>query len=142
MSEEQVVRTEEQDGALRIYSGRGQLGDKRGGAGESEEGACCRLAAQLVASHYDLTLVEVAGRRRGSRRATRARHVAMYLAHVVGGLNLVAVGAGFHRDRTTASYACHMVEDARDDPAFDAALASLEIAVGILLDFQREERAT
>ena len=103
--------------------------------------ACCRIAARLAASHYEVPLAEVAGRRRGSRRATRARHVAMYLAHVAYGLNLVAVGAGFGRDRTTAAYACGLIEDARDDPAFDAALAGLEISAGILLDLERGEKA-
>jgi hypothetical protein len=65
----------------------------------------------------------------------------MYLAHVVGGLTLSAVGACFGRDRTTASYACHRVEDARDDPAFDVALSDLEIVAGVLLDLQGEERS-
>lgn len=65
----------------------------------------------------------------------------MYLAHVIYGLSLVGVGVGFGRDRTTVAYACHMVEDARDDPAFDAALAGLEISAAILLDLERAEKA-
>lgn len=94
----------------------------------------CRLAARLAASHYEVTLGEVLDRRRrrGTRRATRARHVAMYLAHVAYSLDLASVGAGFGRDRTTVAYACRAIEDARDDPAFDAALAGLEVSAGIL----------
>lgn len=104
------------------------------------DAACCRLAARLAASHYDVPLTEVVARRRSPRLSTRARHVAMYLAHVTYGLSLVSVGQGFARDRTTAAYACHMVEDARDDPAFDAALAGLEISAAILLDLERGEK--
>jgi hypothetical protein len=33
------------------------------------------------------------------------------------------------------------VEDARDDPAFDAALAGLEISAGVLLDLSGLEKA-
>lgn len=94
--------------------------------------ARCRLAARLAAGHYRVPVSEVAGRRRGSRRSTHARHVAMYLAHVVYGLSLAVVAEGFHRDRTTAAYACARIEDVRDDPAFDAALAGLEITARVL----------
>lgn len=104
-------------------------------------GVFCRLAARLAAGHYDVPLGDVLGRRRGSRRTARARHVAMYLAHVVYGLSLVAVGAGFGRDRTTVAYACGTVEDARDDPAFDAALAGLENSAGVLLEIEGGEQA-
>ena len=55
-----------------------------------------------------------------------ARQVAMYLAHVTFELNLARVGFAFGRDRSTASHACQIVEDRRDDPAFDAWLDGLE----------------
>ncbi|RYG56471.1 MAG: chromosomal replication initiator DnaA [Alphaproteobacteria bacterium] len=63
----------------------------------------------------------------------RARQLAMYLAHVVKGISLTAIGAAFGRDRTTVSYACGLIEDLRDDPKFDAELDRLEaelLAVG------------
>jgi hypothetical protein len=53
----------------------------------------------------------------------------MYLAHVAGGLPLAEVGRLFKRDRTTVAHACAVVEDRRDDPAFDRALAILEFAL-------------
>ena len=103
------------------------------------DAVCCRLAARLAAGHYDVPLSQVVARRRSSRRAARARHVGMYLAHVIYGLSLGGIGRGFGRDRTTVAYACRMIEDARDDPAFDAALAGLEISARVLLDLQREQ---
>lgn len=56
----------------------------------------------------------------------RARQLAMYLAHVVKGISLTAIGTAFGRDRTTVSYACGLIEDLRDDPEFDAELDRLE----------------
>jgi chromosomal replication initiation ATPase DnaA len=50
----------------------------------------------------------------------------MYLAHVMLGLSYSATGRLFERDRTTAAYACRLVEDRRDDPAVDHVLLKLE----------------
>lgn len=58
--------------------------------------------------------------------AARARQLAMYLAHVVFGASLAEIGIAFGRDRTTVSHACGLIEDLRDDPAFDAELERLE----------------
>ncbi|WP_202396075.1 helix-turn-helix domain-containing protein [Stappia sediminis] len=66
---------------------------------------------------------------RGKADVAFARQVAMYLAHVVAGLTLTDVGKRFGRDRTTAAYACRLIEDRRDDPAFDRRLSALEAAI-------------
>jgi len=50
----------------------------------------------------------------------------MYLMHVVYRLSLTEVAGHFGRDRSTASYACHHVEDLRDDDRFDRQLVHLE----------------
>jgi chromosomal replication initiation ATPase DnaA len=63
---------------------------------------------------------------RGPRRIAFARQLAMYLAHVGFGLTLTEVGACFERDRTTVRHACALVEDRRDQPAFDLAVSALE----------------
>jgi hypothetical protein len=55
-----------------------------------------------------------------------ARQSAIYLAHVVLGLNYTAAGRLFGRDRTTAAHACQRVEERRDDPAIDGLLEMLE----------------
>jgi hypothetical protein len=44
-------------------------------------------------------------------------------------LSLTDTGRLFGRDRTTVAHACCVVEDRRDDPAFDRALDLLEWAV-------------
>jgi chromosomal replication initiation ATPase DnaA len=103
--------------------------------------APCHIAARLAAAHYEVPVAQLKSRRRGSVQSTRARHVAIYLAHVALGLKLTEVGSAFRRDRATASYACARVEDARDDPAFDATLSGLENSARILLDLAREKAA-
>jgi chromosomal replication initiation ATPase DnaA len=50
----------------------------------------------------------------------------MYLAHVTFGLSFSEIGRLFGLDRTTVAHACHAVEDLRDDPAMDRALAVIE----------------
>jgi chromosomal replication initiation ATPase DnaA len=57
----------------------------------------------------------------------------MYLCHVAVGRSLQAVGEVFGRDRTTVSYACALIEDMRDDRAFDAAVAALELRIDAAL---------
>jgi len=85
------------------------------------------LAQAVVAHAYDVSMDEL---KAGTRRAARiafARQVAMYLSHVAYGLSLTEVGAAFGRDRTTASHACHRIEDLRDNSALDRRLQRLEI---------------
>lgn len=61
------------------------------------------------------------------RAATaRARQLAMYLCHVVLGRSLADIGVVFGRDRTTVSHACAIIEDMRDDPAFDEEVSAYE----------------
>jgi hypothetical protein len=80
---------------------------------------------------------------RGARRIAFARQLAMYLTHVGFGLTLTEVGACFERDRTTVRHACALVEDRRDQPAFDLAVSALEtglahLAFGLQLGFGPE----
>ncbi len=72
---------------------------------------------------------EISAPTRHSAEAALARQIAMYLAHVGFSWPMSRVGAAFGRDRTTASHACHRVEDLRDAPDFDAALDHLEACV-------------
>jgi chromosomal replication initiation ATPase DnaA len=66
---------------------------------------------------------------RGSPQVAFARQVAMYLTHVAFGMSLQRVGFAFARDRSTVAYACHLVEDRRDDAAFDTMLDQLEASL-------------
>jgi chromosomal replication initiation ATPase DnaA len=63
---------------------------------------------------------------RGRSDIAFARQVGMYLARVVLGMTLSEAGFVFARDRTTASHACRLVEDLRDDRRIDALLEAME----------------
>jgi chromosomal replication initiation ATPase DnaA len=63
---------------------------------------------------------------RGNASTSFARQIAMYLTHVAFGLSLQRVATAFGRDRSTVAYACHLIEDRRDDPKLDDLLDQLE----------------
>jgi len=85
-----------------------------------------------VAATFAVPLEEVLAPTRGSPQAAFARQTAMYLAHVVLGRSVSEIGVLFGRDRTTAAYACRMIEERRDDPAIDAVVQLLEELCGEL----------
>jgi chromosomal replication initiation ATPase DnaA len=84
---------------------------------------------QLVAMATGVPPEEMAAPSRRGALACRARHVAMYLAHVAFGWPLERVGHAFGRNRSTVGLACRWVEDERERPALDALLDHLEAAI-------------
>lgn len=100
-----------------------QFRDDRNGA---------RLSAGLVAYAFDLTTDRILSGQRGSTDVSRARQIAMYLAHVGLGMSLARVGIAFGRDRSTVAHACHLVEEFRDDPEFDSWIEQLEQGLGVV----------
>lgn len=86
----------------------------------------CRLASAIAASHFGIE-IEAIGRPYRSDAATcDARHVAIYLAHVIFQVPLGRTGEAFGRDRSSIAYAIRKIEDRRDDALFDATLGRLE----------------
>jgi Bacterial dnaA protein helix-turn-helix len=92
----------------------------------------CDLTAIATAAAFAVPVGELIAASRRTPYIAFARQNAMYLAHVTFGLNYAEVGRAFGRDRTTAAYACRLIEERRDDPAIDAVLGSLENACGAL----------
>lgn len=80
----------------------------------------------LVAMATGVPAEQIRCQTRSLARAARARQIAMYLAYVAYSWPLARIGEAFERDRTTVGYACRLIEDMRDDPAFDARLERLE----------------
>lgn len=83
------------------------------------------LEAAIEAA-FQVPAEELRNPQRGAAPVAFARQCAFYLAHVVLGLSLTDAGCLFGRDRTTASHACRVVEDRRDDPDLDAKLDLIE----------------
>jgi chromosomal replication initiation ATPase DnaA len=91
--------------------------------------AMCNMIQHTVAHAYHITTHELRAPTRSRAPVALARQVAMYLTHVAYGFTLTDVGRLFSRDRTTAAHACRLIEDKRDDPAFDVSLDCLETAL-------------
>lgn len=96
-------------------------------------------AITLVAAISGTSLETLVNIGRGSRRVCGARHLAMYLAHVAVGRQYLQVARLFGRDRTTVMWACALIEDRREDPAFDAHVSTLERLLNA--DIESTERA-
>jgi hypothetical protein len=92
----------------------------------------CDWVALATAAAFAVPVGELISVSRRAADAAFARQSAMYLAHVTFGLSYSQVGRAFGRDRTTAAYACKLIEDRRDDPSVDAVLGLLENACGVL----------
>ncbi len=86
----------------------------------------CSLCEKTVALALDIPLDSFQARTRCGAEVALARQIAMYLCHTTFSLMLTEIGLHFRRDRTTVSYACALVEDKRDDMAFDVMIEQLE----------------
>jgi len=93
--------------------------------------AVLRKIEKTVAIIFHVPESELRAPTRRKANTALARQVAMYIAHVGCGMNYSQVGRLFGRDRTTAAHACRLIEDRRDDPAFDLSLDYLEQAVNM-----------
>lgn len=119
-----------------------KIGGQYSRQGESD-GPCISSAhilpviEQAVSTVFRVPSGELRARTRCQARIAFARQVAMYLAHVAYGLSLTEVGVLFGRDRTTVAHACGVVEDRRDDPAFDTAMEHLESSIVVLANAVR-----
>ncbi|WCK02786.1 helix-turn-helix domain-containing protein [Agrobacterium tumefaciens] len=104
-------------------------------AGREEVGRLCRLCRlvrQLTGEMVQLTGDRFAARRDRRRIECHIRQIAMYVCHVALGIPMSDIGPCFGRDRTTVGHACQVIEDRRDEPAFDEFVAMLErLVVGI-----------
>ncbi|MEO1311740.1 MAG: helix-turn-helix domain-containing protein [Pseudomonadota bacterium] len=89
------------------------------------------IVKSIAAEAFGVQLCEIDAPTRSKAHIAFARQAAMYLAHVVYGLSLTDVAAAFQRDRTTVSHACHLVEDRRDEMAFDRLMERLEREVSV-----------
>ncbi|MBP1853293.1 transposase [Rhizobium halophytocola] len=95
--------------------------------GEAARKACRaiqRMAEELLTLEIHSTFVG-----KGRRAKTRTRHIAIYVAHVALGIGQQQLADAFGRDRSTVSYGCAVIEDRRDDPAFDGFIGLLERVV-------------
>ena len=86
----------------------------------------CRIVGQITGELLLLvgTRLQLRGERR--RALCHARQIAMYVCHVALRIPQQDIGRAFGRDRTTVGHACSVVEDRRDEPAFDDFVSVVE----------------
>ncbi|WP_208976974.1 helix-turn-helix domain-containing protein [Stappia sp. ES.058] len=108
---------------------RAGLAGDGGAPGEMDPRGADLIVMACVVAVFGVSQQELAARSRGLAHVALARQVAMYLHHVVLRRTLTAVADRFARDRTTVAHACRVVEDRRDDPAFEELLDAIERAV-------------
>jgi chromosomal replication initiation ATPase DnaA len=89
----------------------------------------CRICQEVTTEMVMIAGQRVQMRRDRRRTLCHIRQIAMYVCHVALQIPLHEIGTGFGRDRTTVSHACHVVEDRRDDPAYDEFVAAVERTV-------------
>ena len=86
----------------------------------------CDCLLDISAAFFNVSARDLRRPGRCSDDISRVRQIAMYCAHTVLRFTMSDVGKGFGRDRTTVMHACHIVEDLRDDPDFEAILLRIE----------------
>jgi hypothetical protein len=86
----------------------------------------CRLAREIASAVLAVPVEEIARPTRSIAETCQARHLAIYLAHVVFQVPLSAIAVGFGRDRTSVAYAIRRVEDARDEAGFERLVTRME----------------
>ncbi len=89
----------------------------------------CDALIDLLSAHFSVSGAELRSPLRCRREVAQVRQIGMYLAHTSFGMVMSEVACGFSRDRSTVVYACHLVEDRRDDEDFDAVVSTLEKVV-------------
>ncbi len=99
----------------------------------------CRAVSRLTAEMVFVAGGNVPSRRELRRHSIHIRQMSMYICYVTLGMRQVLIGEGFGRDRSTVAHACAVVEDRRDDAAYDAFVASVERATASVFVFETED---
>jgi len=85
-----------------------------------------QLIVAAVTLEFGTPHLDLASRKRGGSELCLARQISMYLMNVIYGISLTRIGRVFNRDRSTASHACNVIEDYREDPLLDEKIEKLE----------------
>lgn len=112
---------------------------RSGAPTEREAAMLCDGVIDLMAALFSVSGRQLRSPKRHGRSVSRVRQVGMYIAHTTLGLRMAAVAAGFGRDKSTVMYACHLVEDMRDDIEFDRIVGRAERVVCVAFNLQARE---
>jgi chromosomal replication initiation ATPase DnaA len=116
-------------------------GERRSAAYDAETEPMARFVEAVVASAFGIRARTLRAPGRGRAPVAFARQVAIYLAHTRLRLGYSAAGRLFGRDRTTATHACRVIEEKREDGSLDTILDCLERSVDLWLRSARRRTA-
>lgn len=86
----------------------------------------CDGLIDLLSEAFGIKGSELRNSVRGRKEIARVRQIGMYVAHTMFSMTMATVAAGFGRDRSTVMYACHQIENMRDDAEFDQIVHNFE----------------
>nr|WP_316653229.1 helix-turn-helix domain-containing protein [uncultured Gellertiella sp.] len=86
----------------------------------------CKVVRQMTGEMLSFTGERVQIRRDRRRAQCHIRQIAMYVCHVSLRIPQTDIALAFGRDRTTVGHACAVVEDRRDNVAYDEFVAAVE----------------
>ncbi|MEE9272438.1 MAG: helix-turn-helix domain-containing protein [Robiginitomaculum sp.] len=93
---------------------------------EMHQVAILQFISALVAIEFGVRAPLILSSSRGTTSLCLARHVTAYLAHIVYQIPIIGIARILKRDRTSVTYALHVIEDNRDDPFFEQKLSNIE----------------
>ncbi|WP_310620770.1 hypothetical protein [Flexibacterium corallicola] len=88
--------------------------------------ALVMMVAGRVSLAYGVMPTTLFAPNRCAANVARARQATMYLLNVAAGFSQNSAASSVKRERTTARHALRVIEELRDDPAFDGALTTIE----------------
>ncbi|MET0747585.1 MAG: helix-turn-helix domain-containing protein [Rhizobium sp.] len=86
----------------------------------------CRVVNRITNEMAALVAERVLHRRDRRRTLWHLRQIAMYVCNVTLQIPIADIAVGFGRDRRTVAYALGIVEDRRDDRAYDEFVGAVE----------------
>lgn len=90
----------------------------------------CDGLIDIMAALFNVSGRQLRSPQRDRKDIARVRQIGMYIARVTLCLNIRLIADGFARDKSTVTYACHLIEDLRDDEEFDLIITRVEAVVG------------
>lgn len=94
----------------------------------------CRIVNRMTGEIADLVAERALHRRDRRRTLWHIRQIAMYVCHVALQIPIPDIADAFGRDRSTVTYSLRIVEDRRDDKAYDGFVDAVErLAVSVFL---------
>jgi hypothetical protein len=86
----------------------------------------CQIVNRMTGEMAALVAERALHRRDRRRTMWHIRQIAMYVCHVALQIPMTDIAGAFGRDRTTVAYSIRIVEDRRDDKAYDAFVEAIE----------------